>query len=91
MKEIEDIKSEVEAAVNTYFESEAKAVEESGMFGKITGKLRASKEILETVGQRSIDILNKYHEDLTEDQVEDLLSFTRELLPTAYKRWFLNN
>lgn len=91
MKEIEHIKSEVEKAVNAYFEQEATANEEPGMFGKITGKLRSSKDVLETVGQRAVDILNQYHQDLTEEQTEELINYTRELLPTAYKKWFLNN
>ncbi|MBL6446010.1 hypothetical protein JMN32_06800 [Fulvivirga sp. 29W222] len=87
MKSLEEIKSEIKQEVTTYFKHAARVNAEPGIFGKITGKLRASKEILETAGQIAVDVANQYHEELTEEQTDDLKKFMKELLPSAYKEW----
>jgi len=90
-KSVEEIKAEIKQEVTNYFKNEAIANEEPGMFGKLTGKLRASKEILETAGQIAVDIANQYHEELSEKQTQELKMFMKELLPSSYKEWFLND
>jgi hypothetical protein len=90
MNSLENIKSEIENKVNYYFENETRTNREPGMFGELTGKLRASKDILENAGHIAIEVANKYHEDLDDDQVEELKQFIKNLLPSAYKEWFLS-